>query len=132
MHPITRGVKPFRVRDEWYYNMQFREGRRGVTGILVTTPPAETVKADGLRSGNADVRSKIGQPQILMWATERQGGGRSVGYTGQHYHQNLGEESVRKLLLNALLWVAKVEVSKDGVSVSLTRDELRENLDPKK
>ena len=22
-HPITRGVKPFTLRDEWYYNMRF-------------------------------------------------------------------------------------------------------------
>jgi hypothetical protein len=24
-HPITRGVKPFQMRDEWYFNMRFRE-----------------------------------------------------------------------------------------------------------
>src|SRR5690606_33741535 len=35
-HPITRGVeKPFNVRDEWYYNMRFPEGMKGVTPILI-------------------------------------------------------------------------------------------------
>ena len=29
-HPITRGVKPFQVKDEWYFNMRFADafGRR--------------------------------------------------------------------------------------------------------
>jgi hypothetical protein len=130
-HPITRGVKPFRLRDEWYYNIRFREGRKGVTGILVATPPAETIGPDGLRSGNPDVRAKAGQPQILSWAFERTGGGRSVGFTGGHFHQNLGEESFRKVLLNSLLWVAKANVPKDGVVVTVSPAEFKENLDPK-
>ena len=27
-HPITRGVKPFAINDEWYYHMRFPEGCR--------------------------------------------------------------------------------------------------------
>ncbi len=27
-HPITRGVKPFSIEDEWYYHMRFRDGMR--------------------------------------------------------------------------------------------------------
>src|SRR4029453_16549407 len=30
-HPITRGVNPFKIRDEWYYHMRFAEGMKGVT-----------------------------------------------------------------------------------------------------
>ncbi len=30
-HPITRGVKPFKIEDEWYYHMRFREDMKGVT-----------------------------------------------------------------------------------------------------
>jgi type 1 glutamine amidotransferase len=30
-HPITRGVKPFKIRDEWYYHMRFRPDMQGVT-----------------------------------------------------------------------------------------------------
>ncbi len=25
-HPITRGVKPFTINDEWYYHMRFLAG----------------------------------------------------------------------------------------------------------
>ena len=130
-HPIMSGVTPFRLRDEWYYNIRFREKRKGVTGLLVTTPPAGTVGADGIRSGNPDVRAKIGQPQTMSWAFVRPGGGRSVGFTGGHYHANLGDANFRKVLLNGLLWVAKAKVPRDGVTVAVTPAELQENLDPK-
>jgi len=130
-HPITRGVKPFHIKDEWYYNLHFRENTRGVTGILITTPPANTVGPDGAHSGNPDVRAKIGQPQIVAWATERQNGGRSFGMTGCHYHANLGDENFRKIVLNALLWIAKADVPPNGAQVTVKPGDLTENLDPK-
>jgi Trehalose utilisation len=130
-HPITRGVKPFHIKDEWYYNIRFRPNLQGVTGILVTTPPAETVGPDGAHSGNPDARSKIGQPQIVAWAYERPNGGRSAGLTGGHYHANLGDENFRKIVLNSLLWIAKAEVPQNGVQVTVAPDDLTRNLDPK-
>ena len=131
-HPITRGVKPFKVLDEWYYNMRFREGMRGVTPILEAVPPAETLnRPDGIRSGNPDVRRKVGQRQALMWTVERADGGRGVGFTGGHFHLNLGDDNFRKVVLNALVWAAKGKVPAAGVSVNVTPAELRENLDPK-
>jgi hypothetical protein len=35
------------------------------------------------------------------------------------------------VFLNALLWIAKVEVPKDGVVSTVTPEELRANQDPK-
>ena len=37
-HPTTRGVKPFAVRDEWYFNIRFRPDMKGVTPILAAKP----------------------------------------------------------------------------------------------
>ncbi|MFN7923909.1 MAG: ThuA domain-containing protein [Bryobacteraceae bacterium] len=131
-HPIASGVKPFRLKDEWYFNMRFREGMHGVTPILNAIPPAETTtRPDGIRSGNPDVRSKSGQPQVLEWAYERAGGGRGVGFTGGHFHLNLGDPNFRKVVLNSLVWVAKAKVPKNGVEVEVSQGELMENLDPK-
>ena len=130
-HPITQGVKPFRVEDEWYYNIRFRENSKGVTPILVTVPPADSVKGDGIRSGNPNVRTKIGQPQTVAWATVRPGGGRGVGFTGGHFHVNLGDENFRKILLNSLVWIAKAKVPGNGVEVKVTPGDFNENLDPK-
>ncbi len=44
-HPITRGVKPFKINDEWYYHMRFREEMEGVTPILTDLPPDATLTA---------------------------------------------------------------------------------------
>lgn len=131
-HPITRGVRPFRLRDEWYYNMRFAPEMRGVTPILTAVPGADTLtRPDGPHSGNPDVRAKAGQPQTVMWAFERPDGGRGVGMTGGHFHINFGNEEFRKLVLNALLWIARVDVPPNGVAVTVAPEELQERLDPK-
>jgi type 1 glutamine amidotransferase len=72
-----------------------------------------------------------GEPQPLMWTYDRPNGGRGFGFTGGHYHKNWGDENFRKVFLNALLWIAKVEVPKDGVVSTVTPEELRANQDPK-
>ena len=98
----------------------------------MAVPPKEAISdRDGPRLGNADVRSKAGQPQTVVWAIERSNKGRGIGWTGGHFHRNLGNPNFRKLLLNSLLWIAKVDVPRDGVEVSVTDVELSENLDPK-
>ena len=131
-HPITRGVKPFTIRDEWYFNVRLPERIRNFTPILIATPPKETISdKDGIRLGNADVRSKAGQPMFLAWAVERQDGGRGVSWTGGHYHKNLGNEDVRRLILNSLLWIAKMDVPANGVPFTVTEAEMTDNLDTK-
>lgn len=133
-HPITRGVKPFKIRDEWYYHMRFVEGMKGVTPILSAIAPARTLaRPDGPHSGNPAVREAVarGEPQHVAWAYERPDGGRGFGFTGAHYHKNWGDENFRKIVLNALLWIAKVEVPSEGVECTVTADDLRQNLDAK-
>src|SRR5262249_42943811 len=41
-HPVTRGVKPFSIRDEWYFNIRFRPGMKDVAPILIAKPSDET------------------------------------------------------------------------------------------
>jgi type 1 glutamine amidotransferase len=131
-HPIARGVKPFEINDEWYYHMRFRENMDHVTPILTAIPPASTLeRPDGTHSGNKFVREKIGQPQHVAWAVEREDGGRGFGFTGGHVHRNWGDDNFRKLVLNALLWTAKAEVPENGVESRLTPEDLTANLDPK-
>lgn len=115
-HPITRGVKPFEIDDEWYYHMRFRENMQGVTPILTAVPPASTLnRPDGPHSGNPFVRAQVGKPQHVAWAAERPGGGRGFGFTGGHHHWNWGDPNFRKIVLNAIVWVAHGEVPADGV-----------------
>jgi len=131
-HPVTRGVRPFRITDEWYYNMRFPEQMKGVTQILIAVPPASSLsRPDGPHEGNPEVRSKIGQPQCLMWAYERAGGGRGIGFTGGHFHMNLADDNFRKIILNALVWIAGGEVPPQGIESAVSKDELMQNLDVK-
>jgi hypothetical protein len=134
-HAITRGVKPFSINDEWYYHMRFTPDLQGVTPILSALPPKETLNrgGDGPHSGNPWVRAAIakGEPQHLMWAFERPNGGRGFGFTGGHFHKNWGDENFRKLVLNALAWIAKAEVPASGIASTVSPDQLAANLDSK-
>ena len=130
-HPVTRGVKPFVINDEWYYHMRFREQMRGVTPILTAVPPESTLsRPDGAHSGNPHVRAKKGQPQHMAWASERSDGGRGFGFTGGHYHWNWGHNDFRKLVLNAIVWTAGLDVPSAGVpNEPVTARELEANQD---
>jgi type 1 glutamine amidotransferase len=133
-HPIARGVHPFKTMDEWYFYMRFRDGLAGVTPILTAVAPASTMnRGDGEHEGNPAVRASVknGEPQHTAWACERADGGRGFGFTGGHYHKNWANDDVRKLVLNAILWTAKVEVPADGVASRVTPEQLKENLDRK-
>ena len=128
-HPITNGVEPFELDDEWYFHMRFRTGMEGVTPILTAVPPPSTMKRkDGGRSGNPTVRAKVarGEPMHLAWATERADGGRGFGFTGGHYHWSWGDDNFRTLVLNAIVWISGAEVPQEGVpSTTPSRGDLR-------
>ena len=132
-HEIWNGVNAFSVNDEWYYHMRFVKNMKGVTPILTDVPPASTLKrSDGARSGNPTVRKAVanGETQHVAWAYERSNGGRGFGFTGGHVHMNWQNDDNRKLMLNAILWTAKVTIPKSGVvSRTPTKDEMLENLD---
>ena len=132
-HPIWNGVKPFSVNDEWYYHMRFVKDLKGVTPILTDVPLAKTLKRpDGARSGNPAVRKAVanGESQHVAWAYERPDGARGFGFTGGHVHMNWQHDDNRKLMLNAILWTANVEIPKDGVpSKTPTKEEMHSNLD---
>ena len=133
-HPVTRGVKPFALRDEWYFHMRFRENMTGVTPLLSAVPTPGTIKRDdGPHSNNPVVRDEVerGLAQHLAWAAERPNGGRGFGFTGGHYHANWGNDDARKLVLNAILWIAHMGVPTNGVTSTVTEEQLQANLDAK-
>lgn len=133
-HPVTRGVKPFKINDEWYYHMRFREEMRGVTPILTAVPPDRTRGKPGATSshgGNPHVQARTGMPEHVMWATERPDGGRGFGFTGGHFHRNWADDNFRKIVLNAILWTAKAEIPPEGVASTVTPQDMAQNLDSK-
>lgn len=96
-HPVGRGVKPFTAREEFYYNLRFRDGDDRVKPIWLTKPPGQQ------------------KDHVVAWAVERKDGGRGFGTTGGHFFQNWWDDSFRRTILNAIVWTAGVEVPAGGV-----------------
>ena len=101
-HPVSRGVHPFTYRDEFYPSIRF--GRVPVTPILTGLLHIEAMPATAPTM------------RTVAWAFERPGGGRSFGFTGLHYLVSLDQPELRKLLLNAIVWTAGVDVPPQGIT----------------
>jgi Domain of Unknown Function (DUF1080)/Trehalose utilisation len=135
-HPVAGGIEPFKINDEWYFHMRFRENMQGVTPILTALPPKETMnRPDGEHSGNPAVREAMekGQPQHVAWLSDNANGSRGFGFTGGHYHKNWQNDPFRRTVLNAIAWIAKADLPAGGiVSRTPTDEEMAANADPKK
>ncbi|MEA3210423.1 MAG: hypothetical protein QOE70_3480 [Chthoniobacter sp.] len=142
-HPITRGVQPFQIKDEWYFNIRFADdfsadGAKETAGVKFT-PILVAKPSDAVRGGPyvfpkgpyPHIQAASGRAEAMMWAIERPDGGRGFGFTGGHFHDNWGNENFRRTVLNALVWVAKAEVPAKGIESSITPADLDANLDPK-
>lgn len=121
-HPVTNGVKPFAIPDEWYYHLRFAQNMKNITPILQALPPDSTLnRPDGTHTNNPYVREAVlknKEPQIIAWAYVRPGGGRGFGFTGGHTHANWQNDNFRKLVLNAITWTAQIEVPKNGIQTT--------------
>jgi type 1 glutamine amidotransferase len=132
-HPVARGVQPFSNRDEWYFNMRWPENMKGITPIL-TARPSDQVRGGPYvhpKGPYPHILKAAGRVETMMWVFDRPDGGRGFGFTGGHTHAHWGDDNQRKVVLNAILWVAKAEVPKTGVVSQVTPAQLTANLDPK-
>ncbi|HYG75660.1 MAG TPA: ThuA domain-containing protein [Planctomycetota bacterium] len=135
-HAIARGVNPFKAKDEWYFNIRFPEDKKGWASIVQGTPDdeARSGKTSWPRGPRKIITDASGQKESVMWAIERPDGGRGFGFTGGHFHNNWANDDIRKLVLNAIVWIAKVDVPEQGVpSKTPSPEEMEANLKaPKK
>lgn len=142
-HPITRGVKPFTVKDEWYFNMRFLNDVAGNTaaklGDIQFTPILVAAPGEAVRNGPyvypkgpyAHIQANAGRAEAMMWAVERPDHGRGFGFTGGHFHDNWANDQFRKVVLNACVWLTGAEVPGDGIASQLAPGQIDLNLDPK-
>jgi type 1 glutamine amidotransferase len=101
-HPICRGWSEYEIDDEYYMN------------------PVIGEKATPL----LQVREKNGKDVIVGWAFQRPDGGRAFGTTLGHPYKNFQIEAFRRMIVNAILWSAHVEVPKQGAAVNLSAEAL--------
>jgi type 1 glutamine amidotransferase len=97
-HLISRGLKPFELREEFYYHIRFRPDDKRLTPILKVRMPDEA------------------DEQVVAWAVQREDGGRGFAFTGGHWFDNWQNDDYRRMLMNAIVWTAGAEVPKGGVA----------------
>lgn len=142
-HPVTRGVQPFTIEDEWYFNIRFVDNLPGnkaaeVEGLKFT-PILVAEPSDDVRDGPyvypkgpyPHIEANSGRAEAMMWVVERPDGGRGMGFTGGHFHDNWQNDNFRKVVLNSFVWLAGAEVPPGGVESTVTPSDLEANLDPK-
>ncbi|HYG76610.1 MAG TPA: ThuA domain-containing protein [Planctomycetota bacterium] len=109
-HPIARGVaKSIPLNDEVYWKIRFKENDKRLTPIW---------NVPGLSDG-----SNVPLLNTVAWALERADGGRGFGTSVGHSYRLWQDENVRRLILNAIVWTAGVEVPAGGVESTFYTDE---------
>jgi type 1 glutamine amidotransferase len=93
-HPIVWGLADFKARDEFYYQLKPAKN----------WTPLVTATIDG-------------EAYPVAWALEREGGGRSFGFSGLHFHENWQLPEYRRLVAQGVLWTLDVPIPKDGIAV---------------
>jgi type 1 glutamine amidotransferase len=105
-HPALRGVEPFRIFEEYYFDIRFRKENAGFIPLI---------QVPGLKSDR-----ELGN--VVAWVLEREDGGRGSGTTMGHLYANWKNENYRKFLLNMIVWTAGAEVPEGGVDAEFFPD----------
>jgi type 1 glutamine amidotransferase len=104
-HAIMRGVTPWTYEREEFFTQEYLPEDARRTPLLSVTDPVK------------------GDSSIVSWAVQREGGGRGFMFTGMDFHKNWAIEQHRRMLLNGVVWAARMEVPAGGMSCSIP-DEL--------
>ena len=113
-HPVLNGVKPWtNFREEFFTMLHLPDDPRR-TPLLA----AETVQ----KTPNRRLPALGDPPEIVSFVVQRKGGGRGFVMTGVHSHANLANEDNRRVLLNGIVWAAKIKVPAAGVVSTLPDD----------
>ena len=107
-HPVCRGWKDHEIHDEYYLNPT----------IKTATPLLQVVAKE--------------QPVVVAWVYERPDGGRAFATTLGHFYRNFQQEPFRRMIVNGILWSAKVDVPSQGANVRLPETELALPAAPEK
>ncbi len=99
-HPVCRGWKPFTLHDEPYIKNYF-----GKDGLAANVTPIAT----------SMLPPEAPQREIVSWAVTRPDGGRGLGVVMPHFYESWKVDDLRMLIMNGVVWTAKLEVPAEGV-----------------
>ncbi len=112
-HAVLRGVRPFKMNEEFYYNLRFDPNEKAVTPILEVP----------VLGGRAE------RGNVVAWTRQREDGGRGFGTSCGHFYDNWKNDDFRKTILNGIAWTAHVELPEKGVEAPyVERDEIQKSL----
>lgn len=99
-HAVLAGWKSFRIDDEPYYEMYFgpKETHERLIPFATAMIPPEAPRR-----------------QLVAWGIERPDGGRGAAIVMPHYFRNWLDPNLRTLILNLIVWSAKIEVPAEGM-----------------
>lgn len=100
-HPVSRGWDDFRLRDEFYFDLRFE---KSVVPISLVTLK--------------------GKEYPVSWTFERENNGRSFAIVAGHFHDNFALKPFRQMIVNGILWTAKVKIPEQGAPVKITPQDL--------
>jgi len=103
-HPVLRGIESFSAKDEYYYKLKFQKDAK--------IQPLFQAEIDGNK-------------ETVAWAWERPDGGRSVGFSGLHFHDNWKLKEYRRLVTQGVVWTLGRDVPEKGMPVEVTEDDLK-------
>lgn len=117
-HPVTRGVTPWKINDGWLNDIRFTADIKNITP-LVWSGKQHTGAPQG------------GTQDVVGWAFDRPGGGRSFSFTGIDAHDSWKLAGMRQLIVNGILWSAGAEIPKTGAANTLTNKTIDRYLTPR-
>jgi type 1 glutamine amidotransferase len=106
-HALSRGVEPFTMKEEFYYNLRFDPDDDRMVPLW-KIPALEGRKPHG---------------NVVTWARRRKNGGRGFGTTCGHWFDRWQIDSFRTGILNGLVWTAKMKIPEGGVRTEFYRRE---------
>lgn len=117
-HPATRGVSPWKINDGWLNGFTFVDDLKGITPLVW--------------SGKEHVGSQQGgEKDIVCWTFDRANGGRSFNFNGLDAHSAFKNAGMTQLLVNSILWTAKLPVPKEGFQYQTDKKQIDSFLTPR-
>jgi hypothetical protein len=58
--------------------------------------------------------------QVVAWGVDRPDGGRGFAVVMPHYYRSWGNDDLRTLILNGIVWSAGRDIPADGVRVTIS------------
>lgn len=108
LHPVSRGWREYALPDEPYINNYF--------GPHANQPAAKVVVL-----ATSMLPPESPKRETVAWGVERADGGRGFGLVMLHFFKNWAHDDLRRLVLNGIVWTARLEVPAEGVKSSLPK-----------